>query len=63
MRQRHLIRPVERCIQIPEDIDSQVRLMLFSEVEGRVPYGALSRHIVDLLREDLRKRQAQGAQQ
>jgi len=40
---------VERKIQLPERLDTELQLLLFSEVEQRVPYGALSRLIVPIL--------------
>lgn len=47
------IQPVEKSISIPEDIAARVDLMLFSEVEGRVPHGAWARYITGLIRADL----------
>ena len=48
-RQPSPIRRIERKIQIPEVLDAEVQLMLFSPLEQRVPYGALSGLIVPLL--------------
>jgi hypothetical protein len=50
-------RPLYRKIAIPESINAQIELMLWSELEGRVPFGALSSYIEGLIRADLQKRQ------
>ena len=47
------VRPVEKTISLPEDLCGTVDLMLFSEVEGRVPHGAWARYITQLIRTDI----------
>ena len=42
-------RPVEKTISLPESIVSRVDLELYSELEGRVPFGAWQRFIVGLI--------------
>lgn len=61
-RPSNTIKTVERKIQIPEALDAKLQLLLYSEVDGRVPYGALSGLTVPLL-EDLVNRitKVQGA--
>lgn len=46
---------VERKIQIPEKLDAQLQLLLFSGVDGRVPYGALTKLVVPLLEDFVRR--------
>lgn len=48
-------RPVEKSINLPQDLVGKVDLELFSEVEGRVPFGTWSRLVERLLREWLVK--------
>ena len=55
------IRTVERKINIPEALDAKLQLMLFSEVDQRVPYGALSNLVVPMLEEFMRKYSAMQA--
>lgn len=58
-RPRKAIRPIEKNISLPEDIVARVDLELFSEVEGKVPFGAWQRYVEGLIRADLERR-AQG---
>lgn len=55
------IRPVSKNLHVPQDLAVQVDLLLWSEVEAKVPHGAWARYIEGLIREDLAKRAAQGA--
>lgn len=55
-RPRKAIRPVEKNISLPEDIVARVDLELFSEVEGKVPFGAWQRYVEALIRADLARR-------
>lgn len=55
-RPRKAIRPIEKNISLPEDIVARVDLELFSEVEGKVPFGAWQRYIEGLIRADLARR-------
>jgi hypothetical protein len=45
------IRPIEKKISIPEDIVAQVDLELWSDLEGKVPFGAWSELATELLRD------------
>lgn len=51
-----IIRPVEKNISLPEDLVARVNLELFSEVEGKVPFGAWKKYVEQLIRADLAKR-------
>lgn len=55
-RPRKAIRPIEKTICLPEDLVAQVDLLLYSALEGKVPYGAWQRHVEQLLREDLSRK-------
>lgn len=55
-RPRKAIRPIEKNISLPEDIVARVDLELFSEVEGKVPFGAWQRYVEALIRADLARR-------
>jgi len=57
-RPRKAIKPIEKTINLPQDLVAKVELLLFSELEQRVPYGAWTKYIEWLVREDLAKRGA-----
>lgn len=46
------IRPVEKTVNIPETLCAKVDLLLWSDLENRVPHGAWSRYIIRLIEED-----------
>lgn len=50
------IRPIEKSISLPETIVAQVELMLYSDLEEKVPHGAWARYIHGLIEADLKKR-------
>jgi hypothetical protein len=50
---RKVDRPIEKSVNIPQSLATQVDLLLYSELEGRVPHGAWSRYIERLIRENL----------
>lgn len=52
-RRPNTIRPVRCQICLPEDIAARIALELFSEVEGKIPYGKWSDYFVGLARADL----------
>lgn len=49
-RVKRVDRPVRLEITLPESVSAAVELELFSDIEGRVPYGARSKLIEQLLR-------------
>lgn len=51
---KKIIRPVMKNVSLPEDLVAEVDLLLYSELEGRVPFGAWSRLVEGLLRGELR---------
>lgn len=48
--------PVEKTINIPQTICTTVDLLLFSDLEGKVPHGAWSRYVTGLITKDLEQR-------
>ena len=52
-RPPNIQRPIRTETSLPEDIRTRLELLLWSEVENRVPQGAMQRVIVGLLREYL----------
>ena len=48
-------RPVEKSISFPESLCVQVDLILWSELEQRVPHGAWSRYVRALIEADLQR--------
>ena len=53
-RPKKTLRPVYKNISLPEDLVAQVELSLWSELEQRVPFGAWSGLVQQLLWEHLR---------
>jgi hypothetical protein len=50
-RPKKLIRTVYKNIALPEDLAAKVELELYSEVEGKIPFGAQQEFFSRLLRE------------
>lgn len=57
-RPARTVRPVEKTISIPEDIVTRIDLELFSELEGKVPFGKWAELVTNLLREHLDRQRA-----
>lgn len=55
-RQRMIDRPKSIEVYLPGSVKDKVEQELYSEVEGRVPFGALSRLGVELFTNWLRER-------
>ena len=55
-RPRKAIRPVEKNISLPQDLVTRVDLELYSDLEGKVPFGAKSELVESLLRDWLKSR-------
>lgn len=49
-------RPIEKNISLPQSIVARIELELYSELEGRVPFGAWQKYIVALIEADLARR-------
>lgn len=62
MRRPNILRPTKLNLAIPEDIRAKLDLHLWSEVEGRIPKGAYSKLIIQLLTDYLSKREKPNAQ-
>lgn len=50
-RPKQVIRSVYRNIGIPEDLCARMDLELYSDLEGKIPFGAQQRFITMLLRQ------------
>lgn len=50
---RKTIRPTPLNLALPEDLRAVLDLKLYSPLEGRVPHGAYSKYIGDLLHKAL----------
>lgn len=48
-------RPVEKNISLPSSLVAAVELEMWSDLEGKVPFGAWQRYISRLIQEDLAK--------
>lgn len=55
-RPRKAVPSVEKNLSLPRDLVVAVDLGLFSELEGKVPFGAWGKYVERLIREDLAKR-------
>lgn len=54
-RPRKIDRPVEKRVMLPESLVARVELELFSDLEGKVPFGAWQRFLTDVIMERLAK--------
>lgn len=61
-RQKNVIPTVEKKIQIAADLCARMELELFSDVEGKIPYGAQSELINNLLRKHYKRQDEFAAQ-
>ncbi len=59
-RPKKAISSTEKTICIPTPVVLQVDLLLFSELEGRVPHGAWAGYVTGLIMQDLEKRKGVG---
>jgi hypothetical protein len=50
-------RPIRIHILLPESLHNRTQLVLFSELDGRVPYGAMSNLVKELIRDWLDSRE------
>ena len=58
-RPRKAIRPRSLHLKLPEDILARVDLLLFSDLEGRVPQGAYQNYFLSLIQRDLARHATQ----
>jgi len=56
------IRTIYKNIGLPEDLVAKLELELFSEVEGKIPFGAQQEFFTKLLREYFNSKQRKGVQ-
>lgn len=50
---KRIVRPRILNLSIPEDLFARLQLHLYSELEGRVPFGAYSKFINQLIQKEL----------
>lgn len=60
-RPKSVNRPIEKKLSLDPDLVAKTELLLFSDLEGRVPYGAWSGLIEQLLREYFGRAERQRA--
>jgi hypothetical protein len=51
-----IMRPIKLTTTIPEDVYGRMALHLYSEIEGRIPKGAIQRFLVDRINEFFNRR-------
>lgn len=54
-RPRRAMRPKHVNISLPEDVYARMILQLYSPLEGKVPHGAISDYLTELVRKDLER--------
>lgn len=59
-RPKNVIPTVEKTVSLPEDLVVAVDLELFSELEGKVPFGAWKAFLTRLVKDHLRKQEEIG---
>ena len=59
-RPKKVIRTVFKNIGIPEDLNARMELELYSEVEGKIPFGAQQEFFSRLMREHFAKGERGG---
>jgi hypothetical protein len=47
----YVLRPIPLTTSLPEDVHAKLMLYLYSEAEGKVPKGAISRFLVERINE------------
>lgn len=55
-RPRKAVPSIEKNISLPRDLVARVDLELYSDLEGKVPFGAWQRYVESLIRADLERR-------
>lgn len=50
-RPKKIVQSISKNIALPEDIVARIELELYSDVEGRIPFGAQQRFFEQVLRE------------
>lgn len=60
-RQKNIIPTIEKKLQIAADLCARMELELYSDVEEKIPYGAQSEFINNLIREHYKRIDAVAA--
>jgi hypothetical protein len=50
-RTPNITRPSKLTLHLPEDIRAKLDLYLFSEIEGRIPYAAYQKFLIERINE------------
>lgn len=50
-RRRNIVPSIQLNVALPEDIHDRMTLHLYSELEGRVPFGSYQRFLVERIKE------------
>ena len=50
-RPKKAVKPVEKSLSLPQDIADRIELLLWSDLEGKVPHGEFSKFIEQAVRE------------
>lgn len=62
MKRPNIIRPVSLHVQIPQDVWLKMTTHLYSHSEQRVPHGAYSRFLVDLINHHFKAKEQPNAE-
>ena len=54
-RHKAVVRNIYKTVCLDEDVVVAVDLKLWSEIEGRVPFGAWKKYLTDLVKNDLQR--------
>lgn len=57
-RPRKTDRPIEKNLSLPSSLVARVELELYSDLEGKVPFGAWQRYVTGLIEADLARKDA-----
>lgn len=60
-RPKKAVKPVEKSLSLPQDVADRIELMLWSDLEGKVPHGAFSKFLEQAVREWFSNREAKVA--
>lgn len=55
-RPRKTDRPIEKNLSLPSSLVARVELELYSDLEGKVPFGAWQRYVTGLIEADLARK-------
>lgn len=59
-RPKKVIQHIQKNISLPISLVTQVDLLLWSDLEERVPFGAWQGYVTELIAKDLQERKGKG---